>query len=404
MGIYVYKGITKQGKDVKASITCDNESIAKQRIRAQGIMLLELKEQKSEEAGKSFGISLGGGRVNINDLALMTRQLATLIKARIQIVEALGALVDQIDNQKMKVVLTEVRQKVNEGTSFAKALADYPKIFNNVYVNMVDAGEASGTLDVVLLRLAEFTETQLKLKNKIQSALYYPAAMAGFGFILINIIFIKVIPQISKIFLSAKLTLPLQTKICIWISDFLQNQWYVVILGAVGSYLLTKKYLSTQKGESKWHAIQLKLPVLGTMVKMINVSRFCSTLGTLLNSGVPMLTSMLIVKNLIPNVHLKKALDDSRTSVMEGSSMTGPLMRSGHFPPLVTHMIRLGEKSGELEPMLAIVAENYEDQVNTKLNGLTAMLEPIMMVVLGLIVAFIVFSVIVPLMELNNVR
>lgn len=407
MSMFSYKGIDKTGKDVKSTITADNLILAKQKLRAQGILLTQITEQtaqnKAGNQGSIFGVSVGQ-KIKIHDLALMTRQFATLVKAKIQIVDALNALIDQVDNHQMQVILSEVRKKVNEGSSLAKALSDYPKAFNNIYVNMVEAGEASGTLDIVLLRLAEFTEAQNKLKNRIQSALYYPVAMGSFGFILINIIFIKVIPQIAKIFTSTKLTLPLQTRICLAISDFLRNQWYVALGVGFMAFIFINRYLNSPAGKLRWHTLQLKLPVLGQLIKMINVSRFCSTLATLLNSGVPILSSMTIVKNLVPNLLMQQALDESKISISEGSSMTGPLIKSGHFPPLVTHMIKLGEKSGELEPMLQIVAENYQDQVDSKLSGLTSILEPIMMVVMGLVVAFVVFSVIVPLMEINRVR
>jgi len=407
MSIFAYKGIDKSGKDIKGNINADNLLQAKQKMRAQGVMLTQIHEQttghKDDSSGKVFGVSLGGN-INIQDLSLMTRQFATLVKAKIQIVDALSALIDQVDNEKMRVILAEVRKKVNEGSSLAKALSEYPKAFNSIYVNMVEAGEASGTLDIVLLRLAEFTESQNKLKNRIQSALYYPVAMASFGFILINIIFIKVIPQIAKIFTSTKLTLPLQTRVCLAISDFLRNQWYVALGAIFLIFILFKRYINSPSGKRRWHTLQLKLPVIGPLVKMINVGRFCSTLATLLNSGVPILASMSIVRNLVPNILMKEALEESRVAISEGSSMTGPLLKNGNFPPMVTHMIRLGEKSGELEPMLQIVAENYQDQVDSKLSGLTSILEPIMMVVLGLVVAFVVFSVIVPLMEINRVR
>ncbi|AUN97966.1 type II secretion system protein GspF [Bacteriovorax stolpii] len=402
MAIYNYKGIDKSGSEVKGTVNVEGLSAAKTRIRGMGIMLIEISEQTSGTVKKSGGINFGSA-VSINDLALMTRQLATLLRAKIQVVEAFSALVDQTENPNLKITLSEIRQKVNEGSSLAKALSDYPKIFDNVYVNMVDAGEASGTLEVVLLKLADFTEGQVKLRNKVKGAMTYPMIMMGAGGAMIGIIFIFVIPKLTRIFVSMKKELPLQTKICIWISNFLMNYWWLVILGLVGGWMLFKRYISTESGRSKYDALVLKLPVVGEIVTMVNVSRFCSTLATLLQSGVPILVSMKIVSNLISNVHMKKAIEDSRSSVSEGASLTGPLVRSELFPPMVTHMIKLGEKSGELEPMLQIVSENYEDQVNSKLAGLTSILEPIMMVAMGLVVAFIIFSVVVPLIDLNSV-
>lgn len=402
MAIYNYKGMDKSGSEVKGTVNVEGLNAAKARIRSMGIMLIEINEQTSGSVKKNAGITFGNA-VSINDLALMTRQLATLLRAKIQVVEAFTALVDQTDNPSLKITLSEIRQKVNEGSSLAKALGDYPKIFDNVYVNMVDAGEASGTLEVVLLKLADFTEGQVKLRNKIKGAMTYPMIMMGAGGAMIGIIFIFVIPKLTKIFVSMKKTLPLQTQICIWISNFLISYWWLVILGIIGGWMAFKKYVATEAGKSKYDALILKLPMISEIVTMVNVSRFCSTLATLLQSGVPILVSMKIVSNLISNVHMKKAIEESRQSVSEGASLTGPLVRSELFPPMVTHMIKLGEKSGELEPMLQIVAENYEDQVNSKLAGLTSFLEPIMMIVMGLVVAFIIFSVVVPLIDLNNV-
>jgi len=403
MAIFSYKGLDKTGKEVKSIINTESLSQAKAKVKAKGIMLIEIKEQSSDSSKKESALSFGGG-VNINDLSLMTRQLATLIKAKIQIVEALSALMDQSDNPKLRVILSEVRQKVNEGSSLAGALKEYPKVFNNVYINMVEAGESSGTLEVVLLRLADFTEAQVKLKHKIKGSMTYPVIMVVIGSLMMGIIFIFVIPKITKIFVTMKKELPMQTKICIWISHFLQNYWYMVLLGIFGAIVSFRWWVNTKKGRSIWDHVVLKLPIVSELVTMINVSRFCSTLATLLNSGVPILMAMKIVKNLIANVHMQAAVEQSRVQVQEGASLVGPLISSRLFPSMVTHMIKLGEKSGELEDMLKIVAESYEEQVDSKLSGLTSILEPIMMVGMGLAVAFIVFSVVVPMMELNTIK
>lgn len=400
MAMYNYKGLDKTGKEIKDSVSAESLSQAKSKLRSSGIMLLDIKEQKAGTQKK--GQMTFGSGISTDDLSLMTRQLATLVKAKIQIVEAFSALIDQTDSPKLQVILAEIRQKVNEGSSLAQALGDYPKVFNNVYVNMVEAGEASGNLEVVLLRLADFTEAQVKLKRKIKGAMTYPVLMAGMGMLMMSAIFIFVIPKITKIFVSMKKELPLPTKICIWISDFLQNYWWAIPIGLFCAWWLFNKWKHTKKGESTWHAFVLKTPIAGKLVMMINVSRFSSTLATLLNSGVPILTSMRIVKNLIANVHMQRAVEEARTNVQEGASMTTPLVNSGLFPPMVTHMIKLGESSGEIEPMLQIVAENYEDQVEANLNGLTSTLEPIMIVGMGIAVAFIVFAVVIPMMELNT--
>ncbi len=402
MPIYAYKGMDRTGKEVKNTINVDSIVTAKQRVKAMGIMLIDIKEERAKgtTAGNTSSFRLGGS-VSVDDLALMTRQLATLVKAKIQIVESLSALVDQVEDKNLRLVLSDCRQKVNEGASLAKAFADHPKVFNNIYVNMVEAGEASGTLELVLLRLADFTEAQVKLKNKIKGAMTYPAIMGIFGFGMMNVIFIFVIPKMAKIFTSTKKELPMITKVCIWISEFMQSWWWAVIAGIVGSFFAFRRYINTPSGRAHWDRVILKLPIVGILVKMINVSRFCSTLGTLMQSGVPILTAMNIVKNLISNVHMQEAVEKARISVSEGASLTQPLIQSGYFPPMVTHMIKLGERSGELEPMLKIISENYEDQVESKIGGLTSVLEPIMMMALGGAVGFIVFAVVIPMMDLT---
>jgi general secretion pathway protein F len=404
MPIYAYKGMDRSGKEIKNTINVESVVAAKARVKSMGIMLIDIREQKAQGTAAGGSVLRMGSSVPVDDLAMMTRQLATLIKAKIQIVEALAALTDQVENANLRLVLSDLRQKVNEGASLAKALQDHPKVFNSVYANMVEAGEASGTLEIVLLRLADFTESQVKLKNKIKGAMTYPVIMGIFGFTMMNVIFIFVIPKIAKIFISMKKELPFITQVCIWISNFLVGYWWLVIIGIVGSIYVTLKYIATPRGMSQWHSLQLRLPILGILIKMINVSRFCSTLGTLMNSGVPILTALAIVKNLIPNVHMKDAVEKARQSVSEGASLAQPLIQSGYFPSLVTHMIKLGERSGELEPMLKIISENYEDQVQSKIGGLTSILEPIMMICLGTAIGFIVFAVVIPMMNMNSIR
>ena len=401
MAIFVYKGIDQKGRTVKSTITLETIAQAKSKLISQGIMLTSIEEQKA--SGKSSSPYFGGG-IKVEDFAIMTRQLATLVRAKIQIVDAFKALIDQSEHPRLKVILSEIRQKVNEGSSLANALSDYPKVFDTVYVSMVEAGEQSGTLEIVLLRLADFTEAKMKLKGKITSALMYPLIMLCLGTILFGVIFTFVIPKLAKIFVSTGKELPWTTKFCIALSDFTRDYWYLVIMAPFVGYALFKKYINTEKGRAVWDYQLLRIPIAGSLVTMINIGRFCSTLATLLNAGVPILTSLTIVKNLIANVHMQGAVMDCREQVQEGGAMAPPLVKSGLFPPLVTHMIALGEQSGELGPMLKIVSESYEDQVDNRLSGLTSVIEPIMIVVTGLAVGFVVLSVILPMMELNKVK
>ncbi len=405
MAIFNYRAIDKVGKEIKGTLNSDSVANAKIIIKSKGLLLLDISESSSDplkqKSESSFNFSSG---VSIEDLSLMVRQMSTLIKAKIQIVECLTALVEQTENPRLKVILSEIKQKVNEGCSLANAFNNYPKVFDNIFVNMVDAGEASGNLEIVLLRLAEFTEAQRKLKNKIIGAMLYPIIMMSVGSLVISGIFLFIIPKITKMFVTMKKELPLPTKVCIWISESLQSYWWLIIILAIISIYAFKKYIATPKGKEKWHNFLLKFPILGKIITMINVSRFTSTLATLLNSGVPILVAMKIVSNIVSNVHIKKAIEMARDNVSEGASMAGPLVQSHLFPPMVTHMITLGERSGELSPMLKIISESYEEQVDTKLTGLTSILEPIMIVVMGVVIMIIVLSVVLPMMELNSLK
>jgi len=321
MPVYAYKGITKLGKEVKSTISSDSVSQAKIQVKSKGIMLLEIKEQ-AVKTNTSFLSSLTNKKVSVEELALMTRQFATLIGAKIQVVEALRALGDQVDTPMLKTVLGQVRQDVNEGSSLAKSMGKHPNVFNNIYVNMVEAGEASGTLDVVLLRLAEFSESQVKLANKVKGAMTYPMLMGVMGTLGMGVIFTVVIPKMTKIFIKAKIELPTITKITVAISNFLLSYWWTLIIAAFVLYIAFMKYIQSQSGKRVWDSFVLKVPVVGKLIKMINVERLCSTLGTLLNSGVPILTALKIVKNLVPNIHLKENIEEARVNVSEG----GPIM------------------------------------------------------------------------------
>ncbi|MCK5884124.1 MAG: type II secretion system F family protein [Bacteriovoracaceae bacterium] len=401
MALYSYKGLGPDGKEVKNTVNAESESQAKQKIKSLGLMIISIKEQKATSSKDATSVSFVNA-VKVEDLSLMTRQLATLLKAKIQIVEAFSALVDQTENPQLKIMLAEVRQKVNEGSSLAQAFGEYPRVFDNVFVNMLDAGEASGNLDIVLLRLAEFTENRVKLNNKIKGAMTYPLIMVVFATIMMGAIFSFVIPKITKILISQKVELPLPTKIAIGISDGVKNYWWLMILGTVTIIYLFLKYIKTKKGEENWHLFLLKMPVVKDIVVMINVSRFCSTLSTLLSSGVPILAAMRIVGNIVTNVHMKKVVEKSRINITEGGSIAEPLAESGLFPTMMTHMLTLGERSGEVEEMLNIVAENYQDELDTKLSRLTTILEPLMLIGMGLAVLFIVFSVVMPMMQMGN--
>lgn len=345
-----------------------------------------------------------GNRVGIRDVALMTRQLASLVKANIPLVQALNALVAQTENQRLRVVLRQVMEDVNEGSSLAKATGKHANVFDNISVNMIEAGESSGNLSLVLLRLADLKEAQMRLRSKIVSAMTYPALMMGVAGFLMIAIFTFVIPKLTKIFDSMNKPIPPTTKFLMILSDFIVNYWWLIgIAGFVGVGFF-RSYISSKKGAPKWDAFKLRVPVVGPLVRMIAVTRFSSTMATLLSSGVPILTSMNIAKNLVGNIPIAKAIGDARENITEGQSIAEPLRKSGEFPPLMIHMVSIGEKTGELPDMLKNVAETYEEQVDTRITGMTALLEPAMIIGMGIAVGFIVISVFIPLLSISDIN
>ncbi|MBI3019085.1 MAG: type II secretion system inner membrane protein GspF [Deltaproteobacteria bacterium] len=404
MPVFDYKGLDKNGKNIKGKIDGDNLKIARAKLRRQEIFPIELVEKASvEKSTQVTRVTKFFKRVKITDVAIMTRQLATLVKANIPLVEALIAISDQLENERLKLIMTEVREQVNEGSSLASALGKHPEVFSNLYINMVKAGETAGTLDTVLLRLAEFTESSVKLRNKVMGAMMYPLLMTLVGTAIITGLFIFVIPQITQIFSEMEQALPLITRIVIGISDALRYYWYLVALGIFLLYTLFKKFSATEKGKRKLDATLLKLPIVGKLVRMISVSRFTSTLSTLLKGGVPLLAAMDIVKNVVDNTLIREALVKARENITEGQSIAQPLRESGEFPAIVTHMISIGEKTGELESMLNTISDAYDNEVNTTITALTQLLEPVMILLMGLGVGIIVMAVLLPILNLNNI-
>jgi len=367
-------------------------------------MVTEIQEKTAAKPGSSGGIPFFGGRVGSADISLMTRQLASLVKANVPLVEALNALVDQTENEKLKVVLAQVRQDVNEGSSLAKATGTHSKVFDTIFVNMIEAGESSGTLSMVLMKLADLKEAQMRLRSKVISGMTYPVLMMVVAFGLMLAIFTFVIPKLTKVFDSMNKPIPTLTKILMTFSDTLINWWFLFLALGILLIWLFRRYINSSSGHVKWDMFKLKLPIVGPLVRMVAVTRFSSTMSTLLSSGVPILTSMTIARNLVDNIPIANAITNARENITEGQSIAEPLRRSGEFPPMMIHMIAIGEKTGELPEMLRNVAETYEEQVNTKIDAMTSLLEPLMIIGMGGAVGFIVMSVFMPLMEIMNIN
>jgi general secretion pathway protein F len=302
----------------------------------------------------------------------------------------------------MKRIVSDVKQRVNEGASLADAMAAHPKAFSTLYVNMIRAGESSGALETVLVRLADFTESQARLRSKVLGTLTYPAAMLLIGATIMTILFTVVIPKMTRIFEDAQVTLPWTTRGLIAFSTFIANYWWAALAATVLAIVLFLRWRKTPAGRAVWDRWVLNVAIFGPLVRQIAIARFARTLSTLLRSGVPLLTALDIVKNILGNVRLSGVVEEARAAIQEGESIAAPLRRSGEFPPLVYHMVAIGERSGALEEMLTNVASAYEAQVETRVSALTSLLEPLMIVGMGVVVAFIVFSILMPILQINN--
>ncbi len=402
--IYDYKALDPGGKTQKGIVEAENQKAARAKLKKQGLMITEIMEKSSQRQQSSGGVPFFGNRVGAQEVSDMTRQLASLVKANIPLVEALSALVDQTENERLKVILSQVRQDVNEGSSLAKATGKHPKIFDTIFVNMIEAGESSGTLSFVLVRLAELKEGQMRLRNKVIGGMTYPILMMVVSFTLMLLIFTFVIPKLMKIFESMNKPIPPLTLYISVMSNSIVSWWYLWISAIALSFWLFRRYINSETGRPKWDAFTLRLPIAGPLVRMVAVTRFSSVMATLLDSGVPILTSMNIAKNLVGNVLIAEAVATAKENITEGQSIADPLRKSGQFPPMMTHMIAIGEKTGELPEMLKSIAETYEEQVNTKIDAMTSLLEPLMIVGMGISVGAVVLSVFMPLVEMMNIN
>ena len=406
MAIFEYRGIlVSTGKQVKGVRDSENAKALRTVLRKDGILLTTATEENSAAAikkKKQGSLLAFARRPSLNDVAVTTRQLATLIKAGIPLFESLTALIDQTENEALKRALTQVREQIRAGTSFAKALEAHPSIFPPLYINMVRAGEASGMLQQVLERITSFLEAQAKLRGKVSSAMAYPALMALLGVSLVSVLMVAVVPNVTSIFASMDQALPWYTASLIFVSDILSGYWWLflgLIIVAIWGF---RRWVRTPAGRLKWHGIVLRIPVVGKLGRMMSIARFSRSLATLLGAGVALLGAMDIVKNVLGNAVLEKVVSDAIGSIKEGQSIAEPLKRSGQFPPIVTHMITIGEKSGQLEEMLENVSNAYDLEVETRVQVLTSLLEPLMIVFMGGAVGFIAFSILMPLIQMSS--
>jgi general secretion pathway protein F len=458
MAVWVYSGLTvATGKKVSGVRDADNPKILRAQLKREGILLTEASEEKrGKKQGRSFDIGAFFRRVSVGDVAMLTRQLATLVGAGIPLVEAVSALIEQVEKEELQKTLALIRDRLNEGTSLAKALEPHAHIFPPIYTNMVAAGEVSGTLETVLERLADYLEKQAHLKGKVGGALAYPVLMLLLGMGIMTVMLTVVVPKVTGIYATLDRALPWYTALLIFLSSAItSNQalgfatsfatlvftrkalapgtkktaWTVaaimaasamilflfavasklayivgIVIGIVVGFAVARLllYIATPAGQVWKDGLLLRMPLFGPVFQMLAVSRFSKTLATLLKSGVPLLKAMEIVRHVLDNAMLSKIVEEATGSIREGESIAGPLKRSKQFPPIVVHMIAVGEKSGQLETMLENVSRAYDAQVDTRVQAMTSLLEPLIIVFMGGGVGFIAFSILMPLIQMND--
>ena len=405
MPVFEYTALDAKGKTTSGIIDAEGSVAARQKLRASGIFPVSIKEAYEaapKKAAKSFNLSRRFSRVKPIEVAMMTRQLATLIGAGFPLVSALDALAPQTKSHGFKKIITQIKDSIVEGNSFAQALSKYPATFSSLYVNMVRAGETSGTLEIVLDRLADITEKQQALMTRIQTALAYPMFMLVFGTIVLFILLIYIVPSFTSIFADMHQTLPAPTRMLIFLGDFFKSYWWIILIILGMIWFLLSRVKKTEKGRFWFDRMVLSIPVMGNSAKKLAVARFSRTLGSLLENGVSMLVALDIVKNIAGNILISEAIETGAIEVGKGQGLGAALSGRGIFPQLSIQMIQVGEQSGELEKMLTKIADVFENEVETSILRLTSYLEPVMILVMGMCVLFIVLSICLPIFEMNQ--
>jgi general secretion pathway protein F len=417
VSLYAWKGISASGKPAAGNREADGPKSLRQILRKESVFITELHEVVAGQQSKQAVAASASGskglrrevdikrwfeRVRAQDVAIFTRQLATLIHAGIPLAEALGALAEQSDHRKLQMILAGIRQKVNEGSALADALAEYRAVFPELYINMVRSGESAGNLDAVLARMADFLDAQNELRSKVSSAMAYPILMAVVGTGVMTVLMVVVVPPIAGIFADAGKALPWNTQFLIAVAAIAGGYWWLVLPLLIGTVLLLRRWARKPKGRALMDRVKLRVIIVGRLIRLLAVARFARTLATMLSSGVPVLTALDIVKRVLNNTVLEKVIEDARVAIREGESIAATLKKSGQFPSMMCHMVAVGERSGQLEAMLENVAGAYERDVEMEVTRMTSLLAPIMILMMAVGVGFIIFSILVPIMDMGQ--
>ncbi len=396
MSTFTYVGRNRQGAVKKGELTAKTRDEAVDQLRKQQVVVTSLEEKAG---GGKFKLNIGGG-LSDKDLVVFTRQFGTMINAGLPLIQCLDILSTQSENKVLRETVGDVKNSVEAGSTFSDALKRHPKVFDDLYVNMIHAGEVGGLLDTILTRLAKHIEKAMKLKGQIKSAMVYPTAIVGVAVVIISVLMVWVIPVFAQMFTEmsgGKVGLPGPTQIVINVSNFFQSYWYAMFGAVAGAIFAIKRYYATANGRVVIDKLLLKTPIVGDLIRKASVAKFTRTLGTLITSGVPLLEGLSICAKTSGNKVIEEALMNARVSISGGKTISEPLAKCNVFPKMVTHMIAVGESTGALDAMLGKIADFYEDEVDQAVETLTSLLEPIMMVVLGTIIGFIVIAMYLPI-------
>lgn len=406
MPIFEYKAIDGDNKVKKGIIDADTPRDARMKLKKDRLFVTDIKESRGKKHG---GIRIKGvtgvespNKARTEQVAAVTRQMASLLQAGIPLAEALRMIIEQAPDKKIESCFRDIREKVTQGMPFGDAVMQHPGYFTELYSNMVKAGESSGALDKVLVRLAGFLQTQTRLKNKVGAALIYPMVMSVVGVIVVAILMTFVVPRVTQLIKGRGQDLPLPTYILINMSEFLVNYWLLVLVGLLGLVICFQLFVNSEKGRLAFDSFKLKLPVFGDLMRKQAMARFSITLATLLRSGVPALQALQVTKAVLDNKVLQNALQSVHDRVLEGTDIATPMKSSGAFPPTISYMVGVGEQAGNLEEMLERIAGTYDEEVDLATQKLTSVIEPIIIVLLAAIVAGIVVAIVMPLLQLQR--
>ncbi|MBF0227650.1 MAG: type II secretion system inner membrane protein GspF [Desulfobacterales bacterium] len=404
MSVFEYAALNKNGKNLTGIIDADSPQNAKSKLRNQGIFPTSIKETRDFIRKKEDNTIIKSSyrRVKAYELAMTTRQLATLIGAHFPLVNAIDTLIPQTKSKHFKKILAQIKNSIVEGSSFAGALSSYPSIFSQLFINMVKAGESSGTLEIVLERLADIMEKQEALKNRIKAALTYPILMAILGTVVLFLLLTFIIPNITSIFTDMKKVLPAPTRFLIGTSHFVKSYWWLIVLCIASIILTINQIKKTENGRYFFDKRKLSFPIVGEIITKLSTARLSRTLGSLLENGVTMLLALGIVQNIVENVLIKQAVEKAVVDVGKGHELGKSLASSNIFPHLAVQMIQVGETTGDLEKMLTKIADIYETEVESSILSLTSLLEPLMILCMGVVTGFIVLSICLPIFEMNQ--